>query len=294
MGIKYSKIKQPTGYISASPLPSSAELNDFYAKLYYQKPQSTTYQEHYDAEEIQFKNLKSNCLLRALSLANCADGDFLDIGAGEGFLMKVATESGFKVTGIDFSSFGIEKFFPEISEKLLVGDIYEIFDELVSKNTKFSVCSAINVLEHVIDPTLFLSKVKGLIKPGGLLAITVPNDFSNLQNLLIERNFIDREFWFSPPQHLHFFNSKNLVVFCESLGYQLVDAYSDFPIEYFLLHQGSNYISDISQGKSAHKARVLHDLLIAEEGLDKYLNFYRAMFNVGMGRVSTVILRLKD
>ena len=292
--MKYNQIKHSLGYTSASPLPSSAELNDFYAKLYYQKPQSTTYQEQYDPEEIQFKNLRSNCLLKALSIANCAEGDFLDIGAGEGFLMKVASESGFNVTGTDFSSFGIEKFFPEISDRLLVGDTFEIFDDLIKKNIKYSVCSAINVLEHVIDPTLFLSKVKALIRPEGLLAITVPNDFSSLQSLLIERNLIDREFWFSPPQHLHYFNTKNLVLFCESLGYQLIDAYSDFPIEYFLMHPGSNYINNTSQGKSAHKARVSHDLLISKEGLDKYLNFYRAMFNVGMGRVSTVILKLKD
>lgn len=131
MDVKYNRIKQPIGYTSASPLPSSAELNDFYAKLYYQKPQSTTYQEQYDPEEIQFKNLRSNCLLRALSMANCTEGDFLDIGAGEGFLMKVASESGFNVTGTDFSSHGIEKFFPEISDKLLVGDTYEIFDDCI-------------------------------------------------------------------------------------------------------------------------------------------------------------------
>jgi 2-polyprenyl-3-methyl-5-hydroxy-6-metoxy-1,4-benzoquinol methylase len=261
--------------------------------LYYQKPQSTSYKEEYSEEELEYKDLKSKCLLRALSLANCKKETFLDIGAGEGFLMNIAAKDGFLVNGIDFSSYGINKFFPQLSDKLIEGDIYEVIKDMVSNGTKFTACAAINVLEHVIDPVLFLSTIKPIIQPEGLLAITVPNDFSDFQSLLINENFIDREFWFSPPQHLHYFNTKNIVTFCVANGYELVDAYSDFPIDYFLLHPGSNYIVDKSQGKAAHKARILHDLMIAKGGIDRYLNLYRAMFNVGIGRDITVILRIK-
>ena len=93
------------------------------------------------------------------------------------------------------------------------------------------------------------------------------------------------------PQHLHYFNAENLPRFCAARGYDVLDAYSDFPIDLFLLHPGSNYVADTGKGPAAHRARVLHDLLIADAGLDRYLAFYRAMFQVGIGRDITVVLR---
>lgn len=74
-------------------------------------------------------------------------------------------------------------------------------------------------------------------------------------------------------------------------GYEVVDSYSDFPIDLFLFHTGSNYVMDTKNGPSAHKARMLLDLLISSSGLDKYLKFYRSMFDVGLGRDITVILK---
>jgi hypothetical protein len=119
----------------------------------------------------------------------------------------------------------------------------------------------------------------------------VPNDYSRLQALLHDEGCIDRDFWFTPPQHLHYFNAENLPQYCASEGCELVDAFSDFPIDYYLLHPGSNYVTNPANGPAAHRARMLHDLMIAERGLDSYLAMYRALFNVGIGRDITVILR---
>jgi 2-polyprenyl-3-methyl-5-hydroxy-6-metoxy-1,4-benzoquinol methylase len=287
----FKKIRQSEGYMSATPLPTTEALQKFYAEMYYQAPQSSSYQINYDDIDLKYKHLKCDSLLCAFKEHGIVQGNYLDIGAGEGFLIHAADKSGFSVTGIDFSSFGIEKFFPDLKHKLIAGDIYESISRLKSEDKLFKACSAINVLEHVIDPDLFLSEIRKIMDPKGLLAVTVPNDFSALHDLLLKEGFIDCEFWFGPPHHLHYFNTKNLPGFCTSRGYTLVDAFSDFPIDLYLLHPGSNYVSDSKNGRSAHRARMLYDIMIAQEGLDKYLSFYRSMFQVGIGRDITVILR---
>lgn len=282
------------GWISSMPLPNSDELRKFYAELYYQSPQSSSYQKNYEDIELDYKSIQCNALLYSLSSHGITGGTFLDIGAGEGFLMSAAANHGFAVTGMDFSSFGIEKFFPDLTDKFIRSDVFDGINRLKSEGRAFSVCAAINVLEHVRDPSLFMSAIKDVMLPNAVLAVTVPNDYSCIQQLLMKEGLIDREFWFVPPQHLHYFNSNNLPMFCRSEGYDVLDAFSDFPIDLFLLHPGSNYVMDARNGPSAHRARVLHDLMIAKAGWDNYLNFYRAMFRVGIGRDITLVLRRRE
>ena len=289
--LRYQLQPQLDGYLSVVPAPNADELRKHYSEQYFQSPQTSSYQETYDALELRHKALKCSALLHAIIQSGITKGKFLDICAGEGFLMNEARQHRYKVTGIDFSDYGVEIFSPHLQSQLMTGDLYEVLDRLQVSGRRFAVCSAINVLEHVIAPDLLMLKIRNVLEPGGLCAITVPNDFSKLHVLLLDNKMIDREFWVGPPQHLHFFNCKNLPVFMASQGFELLDAFTDFPIDLFLLHSGSNYIADTKQGKAAHRARLVADLMIAEAGLPKYLALYRAMFAAELGRAVTVLVR---
>ena len=279
------------GYLSIHPAPTANDLGKFYSEEYYQSLKTVSYQETYDGLELSYKTLKCSALLHAIRQAEVSGGDFLDIGAGEGFLMNEATKFGYRATGVDFTSFAIDRFFPHLTRQLITGDLYEALGRLRIEGRKYSVCSAINVLEHVIAPELFLSLIRSVLAPGAILAITVPNDFSKVHQLLRSNNMVDREFWVAPPQHLHYFNSENLQTFVSTQGFALVDAYSDFPIDWYLVHPGSNYVLDPAQGKAAHRARVMLDLMIAQSGIDSYLSVYRALFAANVGRDITVLIR---
>jgi 2-polyprenyl-3-methyl-5-hydroxy-6-metoxy-1,4-benzoquinol methylase len=294
MKTNYKKKKTAEGFISATPLPSDLELKNFYAETYYQSPKSSTYQKSYDSLEIDYKNLKCNALLHALKSLNSAkEKSFLDIGAGEGFLLNAADQKGFDVTGLDFSAYGISKFFPDLSVHHIAGDVFQSLSNLIDKGNQYDICTSTNVLEHVIDPALFLKLIKQLINENSLLAITVPNDYSDIQQLAIKNKMIDEEFWFVPPHHLHYFNTENLPTYMNDNGFEILDAFSDFPVDLYLLHSGSNYIKNKTSGYEANRARMHHDLMIANKhGLDRYLDFYRAMFKVGLGRDITIIVRL--
>lgn len=291
--IKYSKVKNKYGFTSTSPLPSPIELEEFYAQNYYQAPQNSTYQQTYDDLELSYKNLKCEALLNALCAASTSNlKRFLDVGAGEGFLLNAASEAGFNVTGLDFSSYGVGKFFPHLAESLIAGDIYKSLMDLNLKGCTYDFSVSTNVLEHVIDPSLFLKHIKKVMTPNGLLAITVPNDYSPIQNLALSEKMINREFWFVPPHHLHYFNAKTLVTLLEDCEFEIIDAFSDFPVDLFLLHSGSNYIMNPSAGYEVNRTRMHHDIMLVKNcGIENYLQYYRAMFKVGLGRDITVIAR---
>ena len=296
MTVEYKKHNKSDGYISTLPLPSVEELQRFYAEYYYQAPKSSSYQESYDNVEIEYKNLKCNALIHALGTHSSSTGGrtFLDIGAGEGFLLNAAYLGGFDVKGLDFSAYGVAKFFPHLVSSHIAGDIYESLQVLIDQGKRFSVCSSTNVLEHVLDPDLFLSFIRQVMEPGAILAITVPNDFSDLQQFALGEGMIDQEFWFVPPHHLNYYNTVSLTRYMTDQGFEILDAFSDFPIDLYLLHPGSNYVNESGNGPAAHRARMYHDLLIARKnGLDNYLDYYRGMFKVGLGRDITVIVRTK-
>jgi SAM-dependent methyltransferase len=288
-------VQQPEGWSSATPLPSQEELRAFYADLYYQSPQTTTYQTSYGELDLRYRALKCEALLHALAEAGIAPGDaFLDIGAGEGFLMDAADRGGLVVTGLDYSSFGVGRFFPRLIDRLIVGDVIEELGRLAGAGRRFATCSLLNVLEHVLDPAQLLSALAGVLAPRGIAVVTVPNDDSALHGLLRDERRIDHDFWFAPPQHLHYFNSETLPRFCAARGFDEIDGFSDFPIDLYLLHPGSNYVADRDQGPAAHRARLQHDLLIAQHGLGPYLQLYRALYRVGLGRNITVLLRRRQ
>lgn len=295
----YQKKHLEHDIVSANPLPTERELSDYYARKYYQESdgKKTTYDVMYTTDELAYKQLESQMTLegmrQSLPANKGADLSILDLGCGEGFLVQEAYDQGYNVTGVDFSSFGVEKWNPKIQDQCAFGNIYEFLDKCVSDGTTYDVCILRNVLEHVIDPPMLMAQISRILKKDGIALITVPNDYSDLQKLAMDNKHITREFWFAPPDHLYYFNTKNITPFMEKNNFKVLDMFSSFPIDFFLFHTGSNYIEDRSKGKEAHFARISIDLMIAKEGMDKFLNLYRAMAACGIGRDFTVILTKK-
>ena len=130
-----------------------------------------------------------------------AGNALLEIGCGEGFFLRAATDAGFAVQGLEFSDFGLRAQHPELVDRVHFGDAFEGLDRLIAEGVSTDVCVMEHVLEHVADPEGLLQRLPRLLKPGGLVAITVPNDFSAVQAEAKALGLIDRDFWVSAPQH---------------------------------------------------------------------------------------------
>src|SRR5579859_8102868 len=100
------RIDQHTdGWRRISPTPSPESLAAFYAGEYYQASHGT-YAQRYSDEELAHRRLLAAELIHALARArgrSAASGDCLvEIGCGEGFFLRAATDAGFDVQGLEF------------------------------------------------------------------------------------------------------------------------------------------------------------------------------------------------
>lgn len=106
----------------------------------------------------------------------------LDIGCGVGTIGLMLKERGFEYVGIDLSEVGVKRAVQK-GLNAFVSDIDG--DGLKFPDASFDVVWAGDVLEHVFDPIGMLAHVRRVLKPGGSLLLTAPNDFSLASRLNI-------------------------------------------------------------------------------------------------------------
>ena len=296
------------GYHEVTRKPTPGELRDYYAQCYYQESRSS-YQPTYS--EAEREHIEGKLRLRHWVLAQLlnpaeAPGDaiasrteatgapdaanapartFLDVGCGEGWALDYFQRQGWDVLGLDFSSFSLEQFHPGLRGRLRAGDLYDGLQELIAEGRQFDVLWLDNVLEHVLDPAELLRRCRALTRPGGVLLVDVPNDFSPLQQHLLAVGHIDHPFWVALPDHLSYFGAEGLRNLAAATGWRTARLLGDQPIDLNLFNPATNYIMDRSLGKAAHQARLEQDnFLLRTAPLPAVATYYEAMANVGLGR----------
>jgi len=281
------------GYKTFAEVPTQEFLNEYYSKMYYQNPQGTYQAEYSPLEETQRK-LRIQ-LLETFINENVTDSlnsskNFLDVGCGEGYVLNHFMNCGWSITGLDFSTHGVRTKNPDVEPFITQGDVYESIKKLTNAGLQFRVIFLGNILEHVLDPAGLADSLYALLEKEGLLCITVPNDFSNLQNFLLESGQIPSPYWLAYPDHLNYFNLETLSSLLNERKLPVVDHFADFPIEWFLVNPDSNYALDKSKGKNAHNSRVILDGMI-NESMDVAAKqaFWRSLCKLGLGRNFTTI-----
>jgi len=130
-------------------------------------------------------------------------GRILDVGCADARFLLALDPKRWARTGVDFSEPTIRlvsEAFPELC--LIPGDIYA---ESLTPGS-FDVICFWHVLEHLPAPVKVLRRVRELLKPGGLVFISLPN-LDSLQARFFRR------FWYGfddVPRHLHHFSPGSL------------------------------------------------------------------------------------
>jgi 2-polyprenyl-3-methyl-5-hydroxy-6-metoxy-1,4-benzoquinol methylase len=285
--MKYRCVQSIFGY-SASPLPSSAELNDYYRNAYYQSPQGQ-YQKSYDEEEKQYFDDRAQIALDFAAANGASGGAVLDLGCGEGFFLRSAAARGFDIFGIDHSLYGLEQQNPT----LLAHGHFQAADVtapggFAGKTFELVYCK--NVLEHVLDPSVVLQRIGEYLLPDGIAIIEVPNDFSDLHNLLFGTTPKEATPIFCPPEHLHYFSTKTLSGIATRAGYSILDSFSDYPIDHLLLEDRFNYYDHKDFGKAAHSLRRKFLRYLATIERSQRLSLLRSFYEAGLGRAICLVI----
>lgn len=101
--------------------------------------------------------------------------DVLDIACGTGYGLAFLKGSAKSVTGVDVDIIAAQEALSECDEKarVLLGD----GTNLPFVDESFDVVTSFETLEHLHARTLFLSELKRVLKPNGLLILSTPNAY---------------------------------------------------------------------------------------------------------------------
>lgn len=281
--------QHPLGFWTLADKPSAEELRDYYANKYYQQALGS-YELQYSDEEKAYFRAKLAQRQAVLERLAPSARTMLDVGCGEGFALAYFREQGWSVKGLDFSAAGVEAQNPGCRDALVVGDVFALLDTEIAEGRHYDVVWLQNVLEHVLDPVALLASLHSLLSPGGVAVVTVPNDFSAVQQEALSQGLIDQAFWVALPDHLSYFDHVSLPAAAKGTGWECAELLGDFPIDWFLFHGGSNYVRDRSLGKAAHRARVQLENLIHRQSTDAVVAFWAAAARLGIGRDITCFL----
>ncbi len=145
-----------------------------------------------------------------------AAGRLLDVGCSVGLFLVAARDAGFEVRGVELSPaparfarehFGLEVFTGTLRESPL-------------EPASFEVVTLWDVLEHLPDPRAALSDIACLLRPGGVLAVRVPDGEFHLWKIRLLRPWFGRRFtWFDVPNHLNHFRPHTLARLLDAAGF---------------------------------------------------------------------------
>jgi SAM-dependent methyltransferase len=186
-----------------SPRPGRDAIGAYYPSAY--GPHSA-----HDGDESRMVKRRSK---RFDPVGDLRPGRYLDVGCGAGQSLLRMKSKGWDVVGFDVSEQAAaagRRLGVEIRTGRELG-------EAGLEAASFDLVTLFCVLPHVHDPAAALREVARVLRPGGLLLMTLPN----LRSL----NFaLFRAFWYhlEPPRHLFFFSERNLEELAARTGFEAV------------------------------------------------------------------------
>lgn len=119
--------------------------------------------------------IEARRLRATVSVLDCRPGHkILDVGCGAGNLLEKM--KGFDVTGVDISQTLLEQARVRTRGQEGARVLFGNAEALPFPDSAFdrAVCS--EILEHVLNPEAVLTELRRVVKPGGRIVLTVPNE----------------------------------------------------------------------------------------------------------------------
>lgn len=196
--------------------PDDDELEKLYNSDYFTSHQAT--EKGYATGEMTPAARKTN-EKRMSILRRSTEGQarVLEVGAGTGLFGELVAEE-FDYVGIDLSEQAVR----EARRRGL--DVYRAsLASFVNTGGGFDAVTLFHVFEHLPDPHDALSRIKELVKPGGVVVIITPDTESLLCAISGDR-WVSYKF----PEHLILYSRSALIELLEHSGFEIVSAASDY------------------------------------------------------------------
>ena len=141
-------------------------------------------------------------------------GRLLDVGCGDGRFLAVALQRGWDAYGLDTSPGAIGSARRELGDRVVLTTLLKASYPA----EHFDVVSLFEVLEHLPDVLGHLREIRRILKPEGLVCLSVPN-FASLERGVFRRWWAGLD----APRHLQQFTSESLRFFLETSGFAVLE-----------------------------------------------------------------------
>jgi SAM-dependent methyltransferase len=185
----------PCGVHYLYPRLTEAAMQEVYRESSYYEGGTCGYADtSYAAQESALRATFKR-LLRNLARRELTGGDLLEIGCGYGYLLDEARSLFDRRVGTEFSAQGTE-IARKTGAEVFVGGI-----EQVPRERKFDCVVAIQVIEHVYEPLIFIKQLANHTKSGGHIVIATP-DIGGALRKAMGRHWPS----FKVPEHVLYFD----------------------------------------------------------------------------------------
>ena len=160
----------------------------------------------------------------------------LDLGAGDKTFSRVVKENGIDSVGLDIQDIDLEN------------------QKINFENEHFDLVTGISLIEHIFNPTNFLTESFRVLKKDGFLILVTPDWEYNFKN------------FYNDPTHIRPYTQKSLKFLLKSFGYHEIKIVPwlvckppwlwKVPLSFFIArnlpfrHNNNKFIPDFLKGKS--------------------------------------------
>lgn len=232
------------------PRPSPAELAAYYPDNYvpYQEPSAPTTVRQRLGARIDAARFSAGLRFGAFRvLTRSQPGRLLDVGCGRGDLAGWFAQRGWSVAGVEPAEDAVRQ-----ARARGIEMHHGTLDDAPWPPGSFDAVTFNHALEHVPDPQLTLRQAAAMVRPGGLVVVSVPN-FGAWQRRL----FGSAWFPLDLPRHLQHFDRVSLPRMASAAGLEPCEVRTTSLVAGFLSSvqyaiRGRLFLSDVTMHRAMH------------------------------------------
>jgi cyclopropane fatty-acyl-phospholipid synthase-like methyltransferase len=192
------------GLMWIDPLPSRDEVEERYRTAYSSGEYAAFAEAHATRTLVSSYRLE-----RVLEVAQ--PGRWLDVGCSTGSFVAAAVSAGCVAEGLDISREAVEI----AREAGLLAHHGRVED--FQPTQPYDTITAFDVLEHSAEPRAFVKRLRGWLRPGGKLILTLPDVSSVYPRVLMGRHW----FYYWPDEHLFYFDPDTVSRLLREEGFEV-------------------------------------------------------------------------
>ena len=197
------------GLVSTQPQLSSQEIEKYYPEDYISYPIAVDDEKVWHTRLDRQHGVRRRCNF-AIRESGRETGKVLDVGCATGVFLKGMQDRGWEAWGIEPSdyaaNYAVEKLHLNVKHDYLKSDSYE--DE------QFDLVTLWDVFEHLPNPVQTLEICRKILKPGGVLLLSLPNPQS-------WDRYLFKEAWsgWDVPRHYYIYRTLSLTQLLDKHGF---------------------------------------------------------------------------